>query len=111
MYLLEEKKEALSRVRYASLVTPQLYLSDVWTAKDDAKLKELGITHVVSVVSAVDDGASQLPQCIPANRRLHIDVEDWEYADILKHLGTTTAFITAAIEEDAKNKVLVCYSA
>ena len=99
---------AESDCRYASLITPQLYLSDLWTAKDDAKLKELGITHVVSVVAG---GTLEPSQCIPANRRLYIEVEDAADANILEHLETTTNFITEAIKEDAKNKVLVCYSA
>jgi len=101
--LLEE-----ASCHYASSITPQLYLSDLSTAENDAKLKELGITHVVSVVAG---SAPNLPQFISVDRRLHIDVEDDRYARILQHLGETTAFITAAIEEDANNKVLVCHSA
>jgi len=90
--------------RLASPITPQLYLSDYWTARNVTKLDELGITHVVSVLHFVP----KLPQCIPADRRLHIKIDDDSEADILKHLEKTTTFIIAAISEDPENKVLVC---
>ncbi len=90
--------------KYASCITPQLYLSDYLTSQDEAKLEELGITHIVSLLGS---GAPRLPKFIPANQRLHIDIIDNEDSDILKHLDMTTTFITAAINEDLKNKVLV----
>src|SRR5438270_5155909 len=89
--------------RLASPITSQLYLSDYWTARNGTKLEELGITHVVSILHFVP----KLPQCIPADRRLYIEIDDDSQADILKHLEKTTTFITAAISEDTKNKVLV----
>jgi len=91
--------------KYASLITPQLYLSDYLTTQNEAKLKELGITHVVSLLSTVP----RLPECIPADQRLYIDIADVHSSDILKYLEKTTAFITAAISENTKNKVLVCH--
>jgi atypical dual specificity phosphatase len=93
-----------SAFRYASLITPQLYLSDYWTAQNEAKLEELGITHVVSLLFT---GAPQLPEFIFTDRRLYIHIKDREDSDILQHLDTTTAFITKAITEDPTNKVLV----
>ena len=96
----------LVRFKYASLITPQLYLSDYLTAENTAKLEELGITHVLSIVTT----APNLPTFIPADQRLHINIVDNINSDILKHLDRTTAFITKAISEDTKNKVLVCVS-
>ena len=93
------------RFKYASLITPQLYLSDYLTAENNAKLEELGITHVLSIVSS---SAPNLPTFIPADQRLHINIVDNVNSDILKHLDRTTTFITKAISEDTKNKVLVC---
>ena len=92
--------------KFASLITPQLYLSDYWTTQNEAKLKELGITHVVSLLST----GVTLPEFIPADHRLYINIVDTADSDILKHLDTTTAFITAAINEDTKNNVLVRHS-
>jgi len=55
----------------------------------------------------IEGCAPDLPPCIPANQRLHIDIEDKSSADIFQSLETTTAFITAAISADPQNKVLV----
>jgi len=94
--------------KFASLITPQLYISDYWTAHNNAKLKELGITQVISLFAKNDRVPDLQEYDIPADRRLHIDIADSHYADILKHLEMTTAFITAAIGEDKNTKVLVC---
>lgn len=90
--------------RLASPITPQLYLSDCWTARDVRELKELGITHVVSLL----DFDPEIPDCIPSEKRLYINIEDAFKANIFQHFSTTTAFIMAAIQEDRENKVLVC---
>jgi len=89
--------------RVASQITPRLYLSDYWTARDGEKLDALGITHAVSVI----DFVPQLPKVILEDRRLHISLIDNSQADILSHLETTTAFILAALAENETNKVLV----
>jgi atypical dual specificity phosphatase len=88
----------------ASSITPQLYISDIGTAHNN--LEELGITHVVSLLHR----NPHLPNCVPPDKRLHIKIMDKASSDILKFLETTTAFITAAINADTKNKVLVCPS-
>jgi hypothetical protein len=90
--------------KYASCITPQLYLSDYSIIQDEAKLEELGITHVVSLLSS---GAPRLPNFIPASQKLYIDIGDNEDSDILKHLNMTTSFINAAVNEDPEQKVLV----
>ncbi|KAF9531721.1 protein-tyrosine phosphatase-like protein [Crepidotus variabilis] len=89
--------------RCASQITPRLYLSDYWSARDAEKLQALGITHVLSVMDIVP----QIPEIIPASQRLHISIQDVANADLLKHLETTTAFIVAALDENLTNKVLV----
>ncbi len=95
-----------SNGRLASQITPRLHLSDYRTARDAQKLEELGISHIISLLEFPPD----LPEIIPADRRLHIAVADDPKADILKHLGTTTSFIIAAFNENTSNKVLVCSS-
>jgi len=95
-----------SNGRLASQITPRLYLSDYRTARDVQKLKELGISHIISLLEFPPD----LPESIPADRRLHIAVPDNPKADILRHLRTSTSFIIAAFNENSSNKVLVCSS-
>ncbi|KAK7056286.1 hypothetical protein VNI00_002839 [Paramarasmius palmivorus] len=89
--------------RTASVILPQLYLSDYFTARDAAELSRLGITHVVSVL----DFDVEIPEFIAASRRMHIRIGDRADVDILAHLEHTTDFIKKAIEENADNKVLV----
>jgi len=87
----------------ASCITPRLYLSDYGTARNPNKLKELEITHVISVIEHIPD----LPEVVIQSRRLHLPLPDLAEANILEHLDATTTFITAVLEENKTNKVLV----
>ncbi|TRM60736.1 protein-tyrosine phosphatase-like protein [Schizophyllum amplum] len=89
--------------RAASAITPRLYLSDYFTARDDETLARLGITHVVSVLELVP----VLPERIPLGNRLHVSLLDTSTTDILSHLDRTTEFIRDALAADEKNRVLV----
>ncbi|GLB41747.1 putative protein-tyrosine phosphatase family. Non-receptor class dual specificity subfamily protein [Lyophyllum shimeji] len=89
--------------RAASLIIPRLYLSDVFTAGDEATLTRLGITHVVSVL----EYEPNIPEIIPRERKLHVRLADQSNADILSRLPETTEFITSALAENETNKVLV----
>jgi atypical dual specificity phosphatase len=89
--------------RAASRITPRLYLSDYGTARNPSKLEELGITHVISVIEHIPD----LPEAIIQPRRLHLPLPDLAEANMLEHFDATTAFISAALEENETNKVLV----
>lgn len=90
----------------ASEITPRLYLSDYRTARNSKTLEELGITHVISII----EWAPDLPEIIPQTQRLHLPLSDTPGANILKHLDKTTSFITAALEENETNKVMVSTS-
>lgn len=84
-----------------SLIVPRLYLSNYTTATDNAELERLGITHMVSVMDFT-------PANCPAHiKRLHVVLQDTSTANILQHLEQTTEFITAALQENETNKVLV----
>jgi len=87
----------------ASPITSRLYLSDYWTARNQNKLEELGITHVISVIEHIPN----LPEVILQARRFHLPLSDLAETNILEHLDATTTFITAALEENETNKVLV----
>jgi len=89
--------------RLASQITPRIYLSDYWSARDAAKLESLGITHIISVLDFTPD----LPEIIPQDQRLHVALADNPEAKILDHLDATTAFILKALAENDSNKILV----
>jgi atypical dual specificity phosphatase len=85
-----------------SEVVPRLYLTNIFTAHDEAQLSRLGITHVVSVV----ESAPTLSQTQPL-RMLHIPLKDYPSQDILTHFPVTTLFIRNALAEDPNSRVLV----
>lgn len=91
------------QARTASLIVPRVYLSDYSTAHDEKKVTALNITHVLSLL----DTDPIIPDCIPADRRLHITVADRSDVDISQYLTQTTEFITAALVESEENNVLV----
>ncbi|PBK72550.1 phosphatases II [Armillaria solidipes] len=85
----------------ASLITPNIFLSDYYTARDEKELVKLGITHVVSVL----EHDPHIPRCIPETNKLRIQITDRPDVDILIHLERTTEFLRLALEEPT-NKVL-----
>lgn len=102
-----EKRPPGSRFgRTASLITPRVYLSDYFTARDTDELIRLGITHVISVLEYDTD----IPECIPEEHKLHLRLADSMDVDILEHLDGTTDFIISALAENEMNKVLVRFS-
>lgn len=92
----------------AEIIPGFLYLSDIMCASDDATLLEVGITHVVSALSAPIPWLGPGPNS-PC-RVLHIRCDDTQDDDILTHFETTNAFINEAYRETVhsgkKNKVL-----
>jgi len=88
----------------ASEVLPRLYLTDLFTARDEAQLTNLGITHIVSVI----ERAPALPQT-QSLRTLHIPLSDSADQDILTHLPVATSFIRNALAEDPNSRVLVSF--
>jgi atypical dual specificity phosphatase len=88
----------------ASEVLPRLYLTDLFTARDEAQLTNLGITHIVSVI----ERAPALPQT-QSLRTLHIPLSDSADQDILTHLPAATSFIRNALTEDPNSRVLVSF--
>ncbi|KAI0251776.1 protein-tyrosine phosphatase-like protein [Lactifluus subvellereus] len=92
----------LDRRRTASEVLPRLYLTDLFTARDETQLSSLGITHVVSVI----EHAPAFPQT-QSLRTLHIPLSDTSDQDILAHLPVTTSFIRDALAEGPDSRVLV----
>ncbi|KAJ7576925.1 protein-tyrosine phosphatase-like protein [Mycena floridula] len=92
------------RLGCASAITPRLFLSDLFTARDASLLEKHGITHVISAIEMGDIG---LPESILENNKLHICIADNPDSDLLSHFDVTTEFIRAALAENETNKVLV----
>ncbi|KAH9004475.1 protein-tyrosine phosphatase-like protein [Lactarius hatsudake] len=93
---------SFDRGRTASEVLPRVYLTDLFTARDETQLSTLGITHVISVI----EHAPTFPQTHPL-RTLHIPLSDSSDQDILAHLPTTTSFIRDALAESPDSRVMV----
>lgn len=96
------RRPTLRRGHMASEVVPRLYLTDLFTARDETQLTSLGITHVVSVMEC----APTLPQT-QSLHTLHIPLSDNADQDILTHLPAATSFIHNALAEDPNSRVLV----
>ena len=84
-----------------SQILERLYLGDLFHAQDKELLKNLQITHVVSVLEWAPSFSHDL-----ALRKLHIRLRDSGLEDILKHLDRTTEFIRDALK-DSSSVVLV----
>jgi atypical dual specificity phosphatase len=96
------RRPSFRRRDTASEVLPRLYLTDLFTARDEAQLTSLGITHVVSVI----EHAPILPET-QSLRTLHIPLSDSSDQDILAHLPVATSFIRNALAEGPDSRVLV----
>ncbi len=81
---------------------PRVYLTDLFTARDETQLSALGITHVISVI----ENAPMFPQT-PLLRTLHIPLSDGTEQDILAYLPATTSFIRDALAESPDSRVMV----
>jgi len=92
-----------SPLRCANLIIPRLYLSDLTTARNEETLRNLGITHIVSVI----ENAPAFPESMAHIQKLHIKSVDVSGDNLLQHMPTTTAFIHAALDDKPNNVVLV----
>jgi atypical dual specificity phosphatase len=98
----QESSSPFDRRRAASEVLPRVYLTDLFTARNETQLSALGITHVISVL----EDAPVFPET-HVLRKLHIPLPDSAYEDILAHLPTTTSFIRDALAESPDSRVMV----
>lgn len=93
---------SFDRGRTASEVLPRVYLTDLFTARNETQLSALGITHVISVI----EDAPMFPQT-HLLRTLHIPLSDSTDEDILAYLPVTTSFIHDALAESPDSRVMV----
>jgi atypical dual specificity phosphatase len=93
-------------IRCANLIIPRLYLSDLSTARKETTTRNLGITHIVSVIG----NAPTFPESMAHVQKLHIKSNDSSEDNLLQHMPTTTSFIRTALDEKPDNVVLVCSS-
>lgn len=73
-----------------------VYIGDIASAFNKEKLKELGITHIITAILGVQD---QFPEDFVY---LNVPVRDVESEDISKFLPETTKFITDALAGGGK---------
>ena len=74
-----------------SEIIPGLFVADMYTATSAAVIRELGITHVVSVLK---DGCPHYPQNL---QHICVPIEDKRSAEILGHLDSITEWIQRAL--------------
>jgi atypical dual specificity phosphatase len=88
-----------------SLVLPQLYISDLYSATSPQTIDDLGITHILSLHTANTD----LPFGTKRFRRLSIELEDTPKADLHSHLPLTIDFLRQSLSSNHEdsNRVLV----
>jgi atypical dual specificity phosphatase len=84
-----------------SLIEDRVYIGDIAAAFNREKLKELGVTHIITAVLGVD------PQFPDDFKYMNVPVRDVHNEDIKQFLSTTTKFIEDALYENGQNKVLV----
>lgn len=73
-----------------------VYIGDIASAYNEAKLKELGITHIITAVLGVG------PQFPASFEYLCVPVRDVHSEDIQSHLSDTTTFINNALKSNGK---------
>ncbi|EPT02649.1 phosphatases II [Fomitopsis schrenkii] len=76
-----------------SEIVPGLFLADMYTATSAAVIRDLGITHVVSVVKR------GCPHYLQDLKHICVPIEDTRHAEILNHLDATTEWIRRALAE------------
>ena len=73
-----------------------VYIGDIASAYNEAKLKELGITHIITAVLGVG------PQFPDSFEYLCVPRRDVQCEDIHSHLSETTEFINKALKANGK---------
>ncbi|KAI0717216.1 protein-tyrosine phosphatase-like protein [Cerioporus squamosus] len=86
----------------ASEIIPGLFVADLYTATSPAVLKQLGITHVVSVIREPD---FRYPRNI---KHLCVPVEDRTDEDLLRYLDYTVPWIRKALARQDGRVLVHC---
>lgn len=77
-------------------IVPGVFISDFSSACESEKLKELGITHIVTAILGVDE-------MYPKLFKYHtVDICDRKYYDIKMHFNACSEFINDAIQNGGK---------
>jgi len=84
----------------ASQILPNLFLSDLWTARWGDTLDRLKITHIISVL----EKPITFPRTEQPLKLLHIPASDSVNTDLLSFMDQTTEFIKGAIETNKQDQ-------
>lgn len=86
----------------ATEIISRVFLADLYSATNPAILRQLKITHVLSVMP----GEVDLPPWDPS-RHLQLSVLDMPFEEILPHLKTAVRWIIKALESSPDTRVIV----
>jgi len=89
-------------VPQATEIVPRVYLADLYTATNPVALRQLKITHILSVMP----GEVDLPPWDPS-RHLQLSVEDMPFVEIVPHLKTAVHWISRALASSTDARVVV----
>jgi len=90
-------------VPHVTEVLPRLYISDLYTAEDPTALADLGISHVLSIMS----GSVALPPALQ-QRSAQVPIQDTPFAELAAHLPRTTQYIADALHDPAARVLVHC---
>jgi len=86
----------------ATEIVPRLFLADLYTASNPTTLRQLKVTHIVSVMP----GEIDLPPWDPAFH-LQLPVEDMPFVEIIPFLRDAVYWITRALASHPEARVVV----
>ncbi|KAH9913972.1 protein-tyrosine phosphatase-like protein, partial [Epithele typhae] len=89
-----------------SQILPRLYLSGYLAAINEQQLRDMRATHILSILELAPPFP---PALVDDLHTMHVCLADDDDADILSHLGATTAFIASALQ--AENNVVLVHCA
>lgn len=82
-------------------ILPRLWLASYMGTQNETKLRELGITHILSLYR--NPNQKRVKGC----QYQDVEIEDVDHADILRHFPACLKFIEDTLSEDKKNQILV----
>lgn len=86
----------------ATEIIPRVYLADLYTSTNPSALRQLKITHILSVMP----GEVDIPPWDPS-RHLQLAFEDMPFVEIVPHLKTAVHWIQRALESSPEARVIV----
>ncbi|KAL5531501.1 hypothetical protein ACEPAG_4378 [Sanghuangporus baumii] len=90
-----------------SEIIPRLYLGDYWDACNEAQLRSLGVTHILSLLETSPPFAFA-EEYRASLKTMHVPLRDNFRTDIANHLDRTTEFIQKALKDPSSVVLVHC---